>query len=562
VAILIPIIFILWITTALKNVMFWIYLWQVKEYRKDRMLVHLTLSTSRNLLFGKRNIWLVVLLILTLLPFALALNTSSFLMLGLYSFFAIRTLQQLQAKSLKLPRFTMRTLLIVTSAILFYLGLSVLVAIQLNKFILAWFLIADILTPLFVSLFVLITFPISAWSKNRIIVKATKKLRGLKNLLVIGITGSYGKSSVKEVLAAILQEKFSVVKTPQNINTDIGIARVILQNITKKHNVFIAEMGAYRKGEIKKSAGMARPQIGIITGINPQHISLFGSLQNIQEAKYELIEALPSKGLAIFNGDNENVRSLFRQCKNPKRIYSTDPFMEKDSQKITVKYIENTSRGLNLSIFEKNKGDILLKTKLLGKHNAINILGAVTIARELDVSYRDIKKGLLKMNASPHTLQIRKGIKSSIVIDDAYAANEDGVMAALEVLNNMKEGPISIKTSTSLAGDGKSGRARRSKKICIMQPLIELGDSSERVHKKIASRVAEVCDYLIMTGRDYFSIMFKEALDNGMNKENVFCLPKPQEALRKAQEIIEEGDVILIENRIPEAVLNGVVLHK
>ena len=100
-----------------------------------------------------------------------------------------------------------------------------------------------------------------------------------------------------------------------------------------------------------------------------------------------------------------------------------------------------------------------------------------------------------------------------------------------------------------------------NKKLCILQPLIELGDNAERIHKKIANEIAKVCDYLIVTSRDYYSIILKEAIDNGMHKDNIFCLLRPQDALRKAQEIINKEDVVLIENRVPEVVLNGVVLH-
>ena len=540
-SILIPIIFILWATATLKNVLFWIYIWQIKEYRLDRMRVHFEMPTSGRLVFNKRNLGLFIFLLFSFLPFNFTTVITAILMLALYGFFSIRAVQQFQNTALKLPRFTLRGSLIVSVVATTYVLLSTIVFLYFNKLILSWFLLADILTPLFVAGSILSTHPLALWSKNRIIAKATKRREKFRNLLVIGVTGSYGKSSVKELIAAMLKDNFQVVKTPANINTDIGIARILLNNVTDKHNVFVVEMGAYRKGEIKKAAQIVKPQIGILTGINPQHISLFGSLQNIQKAKYELIEALPDKGLAVFNGDNENVLSLFRQCKKPKRLYTTADTLEKNYQTITVTSLKNTPRGLEIVIAEKEEGKGILKSSLLGLHNATNIIGAATVARELNIKYSDIKKALLKIKAPPHTLRIRKGIKDSTVIDDAYAANEDGVLAALEVLNNMQEG--------------------HGKKICIMQPLIELGDNAERVHKRIASRVAEVCDYLIVTSRDYFSTVFKEALDNGMDKEKVLCLPKSQEALRKAQEIIEKGDIVLIENRVPDVVLNGVILH-
>ena len=536
---LIPLIFIFWFVAVLKNILFWIYMWQTKEYRIDRMRVHFELPTSKNLILNKKNAWLGILFLFSLAPFSLMRFSIAILVLVLYVLFSFRAMRQYQDNTIKIPRFTIRGSLVVFGVITTYILLSIVVFIFINKMMVSWFLIADILIPLFVAGFIGASHPVSIWIKNRIIKKATRKRERLKNLLVIGITGSYGKSSMKEILFTILKDNFNTIKTPKNINADIGIAKVFLKDATEKHDVFIVEMGAYKRGEIQKTTNMIKPQIGILTGINPQHISLFGSLQNIQKAKYELMESLPSKGLAIFNGDNENVRALYRQCKNPKRLYSTNPSIDHGSQKVLVSEISNTPKGLEISVYEDGEENVILKAPLLGKHNATNIVGAVTVARELGIDYTDIKRALLKVKAPPHTLQLKKGIKDSIVIDDAYASNEDGVSAALKVLDTLKG----------------------NKKICILQPLIELGDSAERVHKKIANEIAKVCDYLIVTSRDYYSIILKEAIDNGMSKDNIFCLLRPQEALRKAQELINKDDIVLVENRVSEVVLNGVTLH-
>jgi len=537
---LIPLIFIFWFAVIFKNILFWVHLWQIKEYRMDRMRVHFELPTSKSLLVNKKNIWILVLFLATFLPFGFVQVFIAVLVLLFYLVFTFRTAAQYREGALKMPRFTVRALLVTFLAVVLYFSLSIIIFTLINRGMLAWFLLGDILVPLFVSALVGSSYPMSVWLKNKIIKKATRKREKLSDLLVVGVSGSYGKTSVKEILYSILKNNFNTVKTPQNINVDIGIAKVLLKNVTEKTSVFIAEMGAYKRGEIKKSASIVKPQIGILTGINPQHVSLFGSLQNIQKAKYELIESLPEKGLAVFNGDNEDARALFRQCKNPKRLYSTDPQKDPANQKLLVDSIKNTPKGLEIKVHEENGEKATLRAPLLGKHNASNILGAVTVARELNVNYNDIKRALLKIKTPAHTLQLRKGIKDSIIIDDAYASNEDGVLAALNVLATLKG----------------------NKKICIMQPLIELGDSAERVHKKIAGEIAKICDYLIMTNRDYYPIMFKEATDSGMDKEKVFCFVRAQDALRKAQEIIDGGDVILVENRVPDVVLNGVVLHK
>src|SRR3989338_8251881 len=431
---LIPLIFIFWLVTILKNILFWIYMWQTKEYRIDRMRVHFELPTSKNLILNKKNAWLGILFLLSLAQFHWMRVGVAILVLVLYIFFNFRAMRQYQDSTIKLPRFTIRGSLVVFGSVALYIMLSVVVFMFINKMMLSWFLLGDMLTPIFVAGLIGTSHPISIWLKSRVIKKAERKREKLKDLLVVGITGSYGKSSMKEILYTILKENFNTAKTPQNINIDIGIAKVFLKDVTEKHNVFVVEMGAYKRGEIRKTANMIKPQIGIITGINPQHISLFGSLQNIQKAKYELVESLPPKGLAIFNGDSEDVKSLFRQCKNPKRLYSTNPNIDTENQKVLVNEIRNTPKGLEILAYEEGEGEVTLRAPLLGKHNATNIIGAVTAARELGVNYNDIKKALLKVKAPAHTLQVKKGIKDSIVIDDAYASNEDGVFAALRVL--------------------------------------------------------------------------------------------------------------------------------
>ena len=537
--ILLFIILFLWSVVIIKHTLFWAYLWQIKEYRYDRMRVHFELPSSRKLLLNKRVIWLLAIAVLLSLPGGTLSTLGTILLLLFYGFFAGRGIQQMQNKTLKKPDFTFRASLIITFNILVYAIATATVFIFLRQWFFAWLLIADILAPLILALGVGISHPLFAYLKDRIIQKATKKRAELKDLLVIGITGSYGKSSMKEILATILSREFNVLKTPENINIDIGIARVILKKLTKEHNVFIAEMGAYKKGEIKKTAQMASPQIGILTGIGPQHLSLFGGLENIKEAKYELMKALPGKGLAVFNGDNKHTRQLANQHKGPKRLYGIDPLVDKIDQKILVEQVKNTAQGLEVKIIETEEhNEQTLKTSLLGRHNATNIMGAVTVARELGMDYKNIKQALLELEPPAHTLEIKKGIKGSIVIDDTYSANLNGVLAALDVLAGIK---------------GKQ-------KIIVMQPMIELGSEAEKAHAKVAARIAEVCTWCIMTGKDYFNTIYKEALDNGMSKNSIFCLPNSRDALRKGQELTDKDDVVLLENRIHPDVIKGLTL--
>ena len=534
---LLLIIFVFWSAVILKNGLFWIYLWQVKEYRFDRMKVHFELNSSRRLILNKQNLFLGALLAANLFPFGLLIILAA---LVYYGFFASRAFQYLQNNTLKAPKFTFRAVLIMALVLVLYGAGTTLMFTHAFGGILVWFVAADLAVPFIVLAVVSATQPLFTFLKNKVMQRAAKKREKMKDLLVIGITGSYGKSSMKEILAHILSKKFKVLKTPENINADIGVAQVVLKQLKKEHEVFIVEMGAYKKGEIEKTTKVAQPQISIMTGINLQHVSLFGNLASIQQAKYELVEALPEKGLALFNGDDEHTRALFRQCKTPKRLYATDPLIDKAHQSITlVGPPKTTPEGLELTVMEEGE-EVVLKSSLLGKHTATNIMGAVTLARELDVEWKDIKEALIEIKPHTRTLQLKKGIKDSIIIDDTYSANENGVLAALDVLDQM--------------------RARR--KTCIIQPLIELGPFAEKVHRIIGAKIAQTCDFCIVTSRDLFSVILQEAMDNGMSKDAIFCLPNPLDAVRKAQELTDSGDIILLENRIPEKITEGLVLYK
>lgn len=531
-------VFIFWSITVFKYTVFWIYLWQIKEYRYDRMKAHFELPSSRALIINKRTWWLIGLLMFSLVPMSFIQKITLFLALIFYGFFSARTVKYFKNKTLKFPKITLRVILIFFSTFSFYIAGLFIIFIYVNKFLLSFFILIDILTPAIAVLSILLTHPLSVFFKKRIIKKATRKREKMKQLLVIGVTGSYGKSSVKELVSLMLAEQFKVLKTPENINIDIGIAKVILKSLTKDCEVFVVEMGAYKKGELKKVTDMIKPQIGILTGINDQHISLFGNIKNTQEAKYELIDSLPEKGLAVFNGDNEYTKTLFRQCNKPKRLYSLSETLDKIYQPITVESIKEIINGFKIYAKEGEEEEIL-SIILPSKQILINVVGAVVVAREIGITYSEIKRALGKFKQSMHALNIKKGIKDTIIIDDSYSANLEGVLSALETLKNTK------------------GR----QKICILQPLIELGSSGERVHKKIGAEIAEACDWCIITSIDYFPIIYKEALENGMAKNAIMCIPNARDALRKTQELCDKEDVILLENRIPKSIISGLILN-
>lgn len=399
--------------------------------------------------------------------------------------------------------------------------------------------------------------------KKLIILLAKIKLLFYPKLMVIGITGSYGKTSVKEILNHLLESDYQVLKTPESYNTPLGIAKIILFQLNRRHKIFIVEMGAYHIGDIKNMCRFVHPKFGILTAIGKQHLERFGSQENIIKAKSELLESLPSNGFAIINGDNHYCLEVARKQKTDKILYATHSQTNLKLKNENIKFLTalNIKSGQSGSSFEiRNGGEVLsFQTKLLGVHNISNILAAICLGRELNISWDKIKTSVSTIPAIPHRLQVISGANNTTVIDDAYNANPDSVRAALEVL--------------------KSFVSKR--KIVVTPGLVELGSQQEKENEIMGQEIAKVADYLIVVGETN-----KNALKNGFfsvtnnkysssearssrpairlggdypltprdnsSKKVVFSCQNLREATTKLQEIIIPQTVILFENDLPD----------
>lgn len=374
---------------------------------------------------------------------------------------------------IKRPILTKKAILL----ILIGLGVELLFFLVLAKrvkevaFFNLWLLIFDIFTPIIVSLIVLSFQPLAVLGRNRTIKKAREKRARFKNLLVIGVTGSYGKTSTKEFIFAILREKFGdrVLKTRAHQNSEVGISQCVLNDLKEGHDIFIVEMGAYGRGGIKLLCDIVRPKIGVLTGINEQHMATFGSQENIVKTKYELIESLPKDGVAFFNAKNKYCLDLYRKTGIKKFLYGET-------------------------------------TAFFGEEN---ILGAMAVAKELGMSVEEIQNAVNKIENKMPGIQVRDGVKGLKIIDATYSANPDGVIANLEYL--------------------KSFPAR---KVIVMPCLIELGPASSEVHRRIGAKMAEVCDLAIITTKDRLGeireaagekVIFLESPKTIFEKINSFC---------------------------------------
>lgn len=356
---------------------------------------------------------------------------------------------------------------------------------------------------------------------------AKNKVRSFEDLKIVGITGSYGKTSAKFITAKILEEKFNVLKTPESYNTPMGVSKVINNTLNDEYNAFVVEMGARNIGDIKEMAELAGPKIGVITSIGPTHLETFINIDNIMKTKYELIEALPPDGIAIFNYDNQYLRKLADKTFKEKILYGTENIELLD---IYATNIEVSEKGSTFILNDKNGNSIKCQTKLLGKHNIENLLAGASIGVALGLTFEEIASGINKVEPIPHRLQLINPGTGVIIIDDAFNSNPVSSKAALDVISQFKEG----------------------RKIIVTPGMIELGEEEEEANRQFGRYIADVCDYVILVGKNRTKPIYEGIFEKDINKDNVFVVSSLNEATSVLQKIIRPKDVVLFENDLPD----------
>lgn len=537
---------VFWLLKSLKSIFFYVYLWQLKEYQVKRFLSHFQTEKGRRLVLNKILIFKIA-AVVALIGLALLRNSFNIqpffvflaaLFLFSYIFEVFSGIRNLFKGTLKLPKITIKTAVLLFFNFLIF-GIIFLKTINISGsgMLLAIFLLvlADIFSPVIISLVVLVFQPLFVFYRNQFILKrAAEKIAKRTDLIVIGVTGSFGKTSVKEFLSAVLSSKFKVLKTSSHQNSEVGISNCILSELSQDHQVFVVEMGAYGRGGIKLLGSIAKPRIGILTGINSQHISLFGSQEEIVKTKYELIECLPKTGLALFNGENEFCRELYKKTEIHKKIYG-DTGHNETSPDIWAENINIYKDRVEFLATFKGAEKIPIKAKVLGRHNILNILPAILIAKILGLTREEIIKGVENIRPDQGALKIINGKSDPYFIDSTYSSNFDGVIADLEYLNVWP-----------------------GKKAIIMPCIIELGEKAKEIHREIGKKIAKVCSMAIITTGEYYGDIKAEAIKNGMEENNIVCLDDTEQILSRIKIFANPNDVILLEGRLPEKLLKSI----
>ena len=365
--------------------------------------------------------------------------------------------------------------------------------------------------------------PMEKGINNGYIRDAKKILKSCPDLKIIGITGSYGKTSVKYYLTSLLSVKYNVLMTPESYNTPMGVVKTIRGSLKSTHEIFVCEMGAKWVGDIKELCDIVNPQHGVITSIGPQHLESFGSLDNVKKTKFELADSLPESGLLFLSGDDENIKAY--GCKRPHILYTIDGDGDYNATDISV-----SSRGTSFTVTKKDGESETFTTKLLGRHNVINITGAIAIANSFGIPMKNLKGAVRKLEGVPHRLALTdKG--AAIVIDDAYNSNPSGSKAALDVLSLFEE-----------------------YKVVVTPGMVELGEKQFELNKEFGKQMASVCDYVILVGRKQAVPMKEGLLESGYDEKKIYVAATINEAITHAYAINSKGrkKVILLENDLPD----------
>ncbi|MBQ4551406.1 MAG: UDP-N-acetylmuramoyl-tripeptide--D-alanyl-D-alanine ligase [Clostridia bacterium] len=380
------------------------------------------------------------------------------------------------------------------------------------------------LLPLLVALAALIALPIEK-SINRMYMRdAQKKLFANKRLIRIGITGSYGKTSVKVILYTILSQKYNVLSTPASFNTPMGLTRVIRERLEPAHQIFLAEMGARHRKDIKELTDFIQPTIGVLTSVGPQHLDTFKTLDNIIQTKYDLVRAVPDDGFAVFNGDNDICADLYEKThQKPKALIG------RKNSDAWAEDISLSAQGSSFTLCLKDGARIPCQTRLLGAHNISNILLACAVGRHLGLNNLQLQRGVAMLQPVEHRLQLLRSAGGVTIIDDAFNSNPRGAKAALDVLAKFP-----------------------GRRIIVTPGMVELGEDEDKYNREFGREMASAADVCVLIGKKHTLPIQEGLIEAGYPQQDIHVFPSLNDATQWLNGFMRPGDFILYENDLPD----------
>lgn len=379
-----------------------------------------------------------------------------------------------------------------------------------------------------VMLAVVVLMPVERMINRRYWNEAYSILQSMPNLKIIGITGSYGKTSTKHYLYRILSEEYDVLMTPGSFNTPMGVIRTVREMMKPYNTIFICEMGAKQKGDIKEICDLVHPDMGIITAVGPMHLESFKSIENVQSTKFELVDSLPADGFAVVNNDFEYCAN--RDVRNVECVrYCVANENRKDCQ-YSAESIKYTVNGTSFAIRKPDGGVIELSTRLVGECNISNLIAAVIVALRLGMSEEKIRRGVSGIEQVEHRLSMKQTAGGVTIIDDAFNSNPTGSKMALDVLSEFKTG----------------------KRIVVTPGMIELGSRQNELNEAFGEKIAKSCDVAIIVGQYNRDAILSGINKAGFKKENLHVVDSFNDAQLVLSTLLRSGDIVLYENDLPD----------
>ena len=396
-----------------------------------------------------------------------------------------------------------------------------------------------LLVPGLVLLLVLggntLMIPVEALIRQSFVHRAHSRITTYKPF-VIGIAGSYGKTSTKHIMAQLLAPHKRTLPTPKSFNTLMGITRTINENLEPKHELFIVEMDAYNTGEIAQMCKLVEPQVGVITSVGPQHLERFGSIERIADALYELVASLPTASpVVIYGGESMSTLLAERAMHAGYRVvrYGLEGESD-DSFDVVASDIAVDERASHFTWRWDAEGlKFRVSIPLLGQHNILNVSAALTVVHLLGLPVAQAARDAIRLEPTQHRLQLIPSKGGITVIDDSYNANPVGVHNGLDVLAQMH------------------GNA----KILVTPGMVELGSVEEAENKRFGEHAAQVCKHVILVGAQQTKPIFAGLQESGFPSESIHVVNSLEEVTATLGQIAKPGDVVLFANDLPDTYL-------
>ena len=383
--------------------------------------------------------------------------------------------------------------------------------------------------PLILS--VILLFPFDYISKKIIISKAKTKIKSLNNLKIIAIAGSYGKTTFKEILHTILSEKYRVLKTPESINTPIGISRLILSTLSNNHDIFIVEMGEYYKNDIKNLCKITPPDISVVTGINEAHFERLKSIEATVSTIFEVVENSKDDALIVINSDDKLVNENYKKHVNDKNIIFYGLNNNKSTLKASEIRFNEDKLTLDFNLIEGKTNIDSYTINIIAEYAIADIIGAVQIARKLDISWQVIKLGIGKIKPVPYRLAPKYDKEKDIlVIDDTFNTNPEGVDEAINLLSKFK----------------------KRRKIYITPGMAETGIMNRKIHLDIAVKLSKVANLVILIKTSSSLFMYEGLKNNKYSEDKIIFFDSIHDVYNNLNKITKPNDVVLFQNIWPE----------